>query len=44
MSFAPALAGAVIGTIVEFYNVPPDDNFSNQLAVAVAVYLVFLVS
>ncbi len=44
VSFAPALAGAVIGTIVEFYNVPPDDNFSNQLAVAVAVYLVFLVS
>lgn len=39
VGFLPALIGAVAGTVVEFYNVPPDDNFSNQLAVAVAVYL-----
>ena len=36
----PAFVGSLAGTIAEFYNLPPDDNFSNQLAVAVAVYLV----
>ena len=35
----PALIGSLAGTIAEFYNLPPDDNFSNQLAVALAVYL-----
>ncbi|WP_297471148.1 diacylglycerol/polyprenol kinase family protein [Thermococcus sp.] len=34
----PALIGSLAGTIAEFYNLPPDDNFSNQLAVALAVY------
>ncbi|MCD6373476.1 MAG: phosphatidate cytidylyltransferase [Thermococcus sp.] len=35
-----ALVGAAVGTIVEFYNLPPDDNFSNQLAVGTVLYLV----
>jgi len=35
----PAFVGSLAGTIAEFYNLPPDDNFSNQLAVALAVYL-----
>ena len=35
----PALVGSLAGTVAEFYNLPPDDNFSNQLAVALAVYL-----
>lgn len=34
-----AFIGSVIGTIVEFYNIPPDDNFSNQVATALALYL-----
>ncbi|WP_297066170.1 diacylglycerol/polyprenol kinase family protein [Thermococcus sp.] len=38
----PALIGSLAGTIAEFYNLPPDDNFSNQLAVALAVYLFHL--
>jgi len=42
VGFVPALVGALVGTVVEFYNVPPDDNFSNQLAVALAVYLAVL--
>ncbi|WP_456367540.1 diacylglycerol/polyprenol kinase family protein [Thermococcus sp.] len=36
----PALASALVGTAVEFYNLPPDDNFSNQLAVAFTVFVV----
>ncbi|WP_456423162.1 diacylglycerol/polyprenol kinase family protein [Thermococcus sp.] len=39
----PAVFGSIAGTIAEFYNLPPDDNFSNQLAVALAVYLSFYV-
>ncbi len=39
----PALIGSLAGTIAEFYNLPPDDNFSNQLAVALAVYLALMV-
>ena len=35
----PAFVGALAGTIAEFYNLPPDDNFSNQLAVAFAAFL-----
>ena len=35
-----ALIGAVAGTIAEFYNLPPDDNFSNQLAVGTVLFLV----
>ncbi len=38
-----SLLGAVIGTIVEFYNVPPNDNFSNQLAMSFFIYLFSLV-
>ncbi|WP_168194753.1 diacylglycerol/polyprenol kinase family protein [Thermococcus aciditolerans] len=34
-----ALVGSIAGTVAEFYNLPPDDNFSNQLAVALTVYL-----
>jgi dolichol kinase len=34
-----AMIGSIAGTLAEFYNLPPDDNFSNQLAVALAVYL-----
>ncbi|WP_457742209.1 diacylglycerol/polyprenol kinase family protein [Thermococcus sp.] len=37
-----AFVGSFAGTIAEFYNLPPDDNFSNQLAVAVAIYLASL--
>jgi len=39
VGFLPAFIGSLAGTIAEFYNLPPDDNFSNQLAVAAAVYL-----
>ena len=39
----PALVGSLAGAIAEFYNLPPDDNFSNQLAVALAVYLALMV-
>lgn len=38
-----AVVGAIGGTLAEFYNLPPDDNFSNQLAVAVIIYLVSLI-
>jgi len=34
-----ALVGALVGTIVEFYDLPPDDNFSNQVFVALSLYL-----
>jgi len=34
-----AFVGALAGTLAEFYELPPDDNFSNQLAVAFAIYL-----
>ncbi|GAB6136489.1 diacylglycerol/polyprenol kinase family protein [Thermococcus prieurii] len=34
----PAFVGSLAGMIAEFYNLPPDDNFSNQLAVALALY------
>lgn len=33
------LLGALIGTLVEFYELPPDDNFSNQVCVALSLYL-----
>ncbi|ACS34635.1 diacylglycerol/polyprenol kinase family protein [Thermococcus gammatolerans] len=38
-----AIAGALIGTLVEFYGLPPDDNFSNQVCVAFALYLFSLI-
>lgn len=34
-----AFVGALAGTLAEFYELPPDDNFSNQLAVALVMYL-----
>ncbi|WP_175058999.1 diacylglycerol/polyprenol kinase family protein [Thermococcus sp. 2319x1] len=34
-----AFVGALAGMLAEFYELPPDDNFSNQLAVAFAIYL-----
>ncbi len=34
-----SILGAIVGTIVEFYNVPPNDNFSNQLAMSFFIYL-----
>nr|WP_206205432.1 diacylglycerol/polyprenol kinase family protein [Thermococcus sp. MV5] len=33
-----ALIGALAGMLAEFYELPPDDNFSNQIAVAIAIY------
>ncbi|AEH24301.1 diacylglycerol/polyprenol kinase family protein [Pyrococcus yayanosii] len=36
----PAVLGSLVGTVAELYELPPDDNFSNQLAVAVALWLV----
>jgi len=32
------IMGALAGTLAEFYELPPDDNFSNQLAIAVVLY------
>ena len=34
-----SIIGALIGTIVEFYNFPPNDNFSNQIFIALVLYL-----
>ncbi|CAB50125.1 diacylglycerol/polyprenol kinase family protein [Pyrococcus abyssi] len=34
-----AFIGSLVGMIAEFYDIPPDDNFSNQLAIALALYL-----
>ncbi|NJF25198.1 diacylglycerol/polyprenol kinase family protein [Thermococcus sp. Bubb.Bath] len=34
-----ALIGALTGALTEFYELPPDDNFSNQVCVALALYL-----
>ncbi|MFA4647450.1 SEC59/DGK1/VTE5 family protein [Pyrococcus kukulkanii] len=34
-----ALLGALVGTLAELYELPPDDNFSNQLAIAIALYI-----
>lgn len=38
-----ALFGSLAGALVEFYELPPDDNFSNQVCVALALYLLSLV-
>ncbi len=35
-----AIIGAIVGTIIEFYNVPPNDNFSNQLGMAFFLCLI----
>ncbi|MFA4662509.1 diacylglycerol/polyprenol kinase family protein [Pyrococcus kukulkanii] len=34
-----AFLGALVGTLAELYELPPDDNFSNQLAIALALYI-----
>jgi len=34
-----AIIGALAGTLAEFYELPPDDNFSNQIAVAITLYV-----
>jgi len=39
MGFFHAVIGALAGTLAEFYELPPDDNFSNQLAIAVVLYV-----
>ncbi len=38
-----SIIGAVIGTIVEFYDFPPNDNFSNQIFISLALYLLTLI-
>ena len=35
-----AVVGSLAGTLAEFYNLPPDDNFSNQISIALVVYTV----
>jgi dolichol kinase len=35
-----AFFGALVGALTELFNIPPDDNFSCQIAMAVALYLV----
>ena len=39
MGFFHAIIGALAGTLAEFYELPPDDNFSNQLAIAITLYV-----
>ncbi|NJD98760.1 phosphatidate cytidylyltransferase [Thermococcus sp. LS1] len=34
-----AVLGSLAGMLAEFYNLPPDDNFSNQLVIATVLYL-----
>ncbi len=38
-----ALIGSLIGAFVELYNVPPNDNFSNQIFISLALYLLSFV-
>ena len=38
MDLPHGVVGALAGTLVEFYELPPDDNFSNQLAIAITLY------
>ncbi|NPA74582.1 MAG: phosphatidate cytidylyltransferase [Euryarchaeota archaeon] len=40
--FNYAILGALVGTAVEFFNVPPNDNFSNQLAMSFFIYMAML--
>ncbi|AAL81284.1 phosphatidate cytidylyltransferase [Pyrococcus furiosus DSM 3638] len=39
VGFKIAIIGAFVGTLAEFYEVPPDDNFSSQLIIAITLYL-----
>ena len=34
-----AIVGAMVGTLVEFFDVPPNDNFSNQIFISLSIYL-----
>ncbi|NPA47405.1 MAG: phosphatidate cytidylyltransferase [Thermococci archaeon] len=34
-----ALLAALVGTLTEFHELPPDDNFSNQLMIALVLYI-----
>ncbi len=43
VSWPYALLGAAMGAVAEFYNLPPNDNFSNQLVMAFVVYLAFMI-
>jgi len=37
-----SIIGAIIGTVVEFYDFPPNDNFSNQIFISLALYILTL--
>ncbi len=37
-----SMIGAIIGTVVEFYDFPPNDNFSNQIFISFALYILTL--
>ncbi len=37
-----SVVGATVGMLVEFYNLPPNDNFSNQIFISLALYLLTL--
>lgn len=41
--FIAAIIGSVVGTLVELYNVPPNDNFSNQIFISLTLYILTLV-
>ncbi len=34
-----AVIGSIVGALVELYNVPPNDNFSNQIFISLALYV-----
>ncbi|AGB05396.1 dolichol kinase [Aciduliprofundum sp. MAR08-339] len=34
-----AIIGSIVGALVELYNVPPNDNFSNQIFISLALYV-----
>ncbi len=34
-----AIIGSIVGALVELYNVPPNDNFSNQIFISLAFYV-----
>ena len=38
-----AFIGALVGAVVELYDLPPNDNFSNQLAMSFFIYVSMLV-
>ncbi len=44
MDLSHALMGAIAGMLAEFYDLPPDDNFSNQLAIGLVLYIFGLIT